>query len=142
MSDLKLIGMDQEDLEVIASHVQDALLYVQDIDFVVGKKQLNLAINRCHNEANAGGNRAQRGHAGLVFSHVEHMQVQNINRAQPVQILSLLSIEFIPTEAPAGSIELIFANNASIKLKVNCLEVHLADMGETWTSHVKPSHKL
>lgn len=142
MSDLKLIAMDQEDLEVIASHVQDALLYVQDIDFVVGSKQLNLAINRCHNEANSGANRVQRGHAGLVFSHVESMQVQNINRTQPEQILSLLSVEFIPAEAPAGSVELIFADNASIKLKVNCLEVHLADMGETWLSQAKPSHKL
>lgn len=142
MSDLKLIGMDAEDLEVIATHVQDALLYVQDIDFVVGRKQLNLAINRCHNEAETSANRVQRGHAGLVFSHVESMQVQNINRAHPEQILSLLSIEFKPSEAPAGAVELIFADNASIKLNVNCLEVHLADMGETWMSQAKPSHKL
>ncbi|MBL1242335.1 MAG: DUF2948 family protein [OCS116 cluster bacterium] len=142
MSDLKLIAMDEEDLEVISSHVQDALLYVRDIDFVVGSKQLNLAINRCHNEADIGANRAQRSHAGLVFSHVESMQVQNINRAQPEQILSLLNVEFNPAEAPEGMVELIFADNATIKLKVNCLEVHLADMGETWTSNVKPTHKL
>ena len=142
MSDLKLIGMDEEDLEVISSHVQDALLYVRDIDFVTGNKQLNLAINRCHHEADIGANRVQRGHAGLVFSHVESIQVQNINRAQPEQILSLLNVEFKPAEKPAGTIELVFADNATIKLKVNCLEVHLADMGETWVSNVKPSHKL
>lgn len=142
MSDLKLIGMDAEDLEVISSHVQDALLYVRDIDFIANSKQLNLAINRCHNEASVGANRVQRSHAGLVFSHIENMQVQNIDRSKPEQILSLLDVEFEQTEKPAGIIELIFADNVSIKLNVNCLEVHLADIGETWISNVKPTHKL
>ncbi|MGL1920843.1 MAG: DUF2948 family protein [Hyphomicrobiales bacterium] len=142
MSDLKLMGVDAEDLEVISSHVQDALLYVRDIDFNHGSKQLNLAINRCHHENDIGANRVKRSHAGLVFSHVDNIQVMNINRAKPEQILSLLNVEFNENENPAGSITLNFADNASIKLDVSCLEVHLADLGEEWTSQVKPAHKL
>lgn len=142
MNDLKLIGMDAEDLEVISSYVQDALLYVKDIDFLANDKQLNLAINRCQNEDTVGKNRVKRCHAGLVFSHVDNIQVLNIDRARPEQILSLLDIEFKPTENPAGIIELIFADEATIRLDVNCLEVHLADIGETWMSEAKPNHRL
>lgn len=142
MSDLKLIGMDIEDLEVISSHVQDALLYVQDIDFITGAKQLNLAINRCHNEVNARANGVKRSHAGLVFSHVQNIQVQNIDRTRPEQILSLLNIEFETNQSPAGVIVLNFADNATIRLDVDCLEVHLADIGETWMSGAKPTHKF
>lgn len=142
MSDLKLIAMDAEDLEVISSHVQDALLYVRDIDFAASNKQLNLAINRCHNEADMGINRVKRSHSGLVFSHVDNIQVQNINRAKSEQILSLLNVEFNPTEEPAGEMVLNFADGATIKLSVSCLEVHLADLGEQWVSKVKPTHKV
>lgn len=142
MSDVKLMAVDAEDLEVISSHVQDALLYVRDIDFNLGGKQLNLVINRCHHESDIGANRVKRSHAGLVFSDVENIQVMNINRAKPDQILSLLNVEFSEAESPAGAITLNFANNATIKLDVSCVEVHLADLGEEWTSQVKPAHKL
>ncbi len=134
--------MDIEDLEVIASHVQDAILYVADIDFTANNKQLSLAINRCHNENNIGVSRMMRSHAGLVFSHVEKMQVQGIDRSMKKQVLSLLAIEFKQIESPAGIIELKFANNASIKLEVNCLEVFLKDIGEKWQSDVKANHKI
>lgn len=142
MNGLKLIGMDEEDLEVISSHIQDALVYVKDIDFSVSSKQLNLAINRCHHEQNVGKNRVKRSHAGLVFSHIDNMQVQNINRSRPEQILSLLNVQFEAAESPSGTIVLNFADNATIKLDVNCLEVRLADLGEQWMSEVKPSHQI
>lgn len=142
MSKVKLIGMDSEDLEVISSHVQDAILYIRDVDYDVAKKQLNLAINRCQNEAQTKGNQIMRTHAGLVFSHVEAMQVQNIDKTNPDNFLSLLNVSFEMAESPAGTIQLNFADNASIKLSVNCLEVHLADIGEQWQSDAKPNHKL
>lgn len=142
MSDLKLLALDVEDLEVIATHVQDSLLYVRDIDFSASNKQLNLAVNRCHHEAKVGANRAQRSHAGLAFSHVTQIQVQNIDRSDPDLLLSLLNVEFKITDSPEGLIELIFANGSTIKLTVDCLEVHLADLGESWISDAKPKHKL
>ncbi len=142
MSNVKIAAMDAEDLEVVASYVQDAIIFVKDIDYLAQQKQLNLAINRCHNETDVGKNRSKRSHAGLVFSHVEKMQVQNIDRDNPKKVLSLLDVSFKETELPSGIIELKFANNASIKLEVSCLELHMADLGETWVSDVKPNHSL
>ncbi|NRA87039.1 MAG: DUF2948 family protein [Rhizobiales bacterium] len=142
MNNLKLVGMDAEDLEVISSHIQDAILFVRDIDYSTQSHQLNLAINRPHNESYDGTNRVTRSHAGLVFSHIDKMQVQNINKGNAEQILSLLNIEFNMREEPAGTVQLNFADNVTIKLDVNCLEVHLADIGEEWVSDVKSNHNL
>ena len=46
MTDLKLLALDTEDLEVISAHVQDAVVRVADMGYARGDHRFALLMNR------------------------------------------------------------------------------------------------
>ncbi|MEL7528744.1 MAG: DUF2948 family protein, partial [Pseudomonadota bacterium] len=46
MDQLKLAALDQEDLEVLSAHIQDAVLTVADIRFLPNEKKAVFVMNR------------------------------------------------------------------------------------------------
>ena len=81
MQPLKLIALDQDDIAIVSTHLQDA-------------------------------------------------------------VLNLLAVEFNETDAPAGTVTLIFSGGAALRLEVECLECELADLGPTWTAAARPAHVI
>lgn len=143
---LKLAALDADDLLVISAHIQDAVLRACDLVWSPSRKRFALAMNRFAWEAAPGGGRRatpyQRRRAALHFDRVSGVKSVGIDRGHPDRILSLLAIEFAPSDEPAGEVKLVFAGGAELRLTVECIEAQLADLGAAWTTTAKPGHTL
>jgi hypothetical protein len=138
---LKLLAEDAEGLGVIAAAVQDALVKLADIKFSARARTFAVEVNRFQWEQ--AGQKAPwfRSRAVLAFAGVEKAQAQGVPKGTD-EVLSLLSIEFRPGETPGGEVRLSFANNATMRLGVECLDVTLMDVGPAWPTKRKPDHRV
>ncbi len=127
---LKLIALDAEDLAVISAHVQDARVQTADIIWRQSEKRLVVGLNRLDWEQTLSGETTPRRLiAALRFDRVLACKSRNIDLNAPGTVLDLVGIEFHPSEAPAGSAMLLFAQGGALRLDVECLECELTDLG-------------
>jgi hypothetical protein len=142
MSELKLIALDAEDLDVLSAHLQDAVLKIGDVHWLAGEKRLVLTLNRFVWEA-VDGRRTrgfERRRAALSFARVTSVKSHRLNREAPDTVIDLLALRFTATDEPSGVVELIFAGGGVLRLEVECLEVALADLGAAWATGTCPEH--
>lgn len=146
MTPLKLAALDAQDLAVLSAHLQDAVLKVSDIDYRPATHEFALMVNRFAWEAKGGGlfrrARPERRRTMLQFARVMGVKTSGIDRSQGENVLSLLALRFNAAEAPAGTVELIFSGEATIRLEVECIEARLADLGAAWEAASRPAHKV
>lgn len=142
MTDLKLIALDTEDLEVVSAHVQDAVLKVEDMGFAQADRRFALLINRFDWTSTGARGKGERRRAALRFDHVTAARTAGFNPDAPDGVLELLAITFAETEAPAGTVTLDFAGGGSLALDVECLEARLHDLGAAWAAKAVPAHDL
>jgi hypothetical protein len=142
MDQLKLAALDEDDLKIISAHVQDALMQIGDIDYSPARKWLLVPMNRFVRDGKRRFFRRQyeRRRSVLHFEHVLSVRSTGIDREHIEDVLSLLAIRFIPGHAPAGTIELVFAGDAAIRLEVEFIEARLADLGAAWATSSRPFH--
>ncbi len=142
---LKLMALDKEDLSIISSYMQDAVLKAADLSYLAAERRFVLAANRFVWEE-AGRKRErnfQRRRTALHFDRVNSVRSRGFNHRDGDAVLSLLTINFVPAaEAPAGTIELIFAGDAAIEIDVECVEAQMSDLGAAWHTELKPVHPL
>lgn len=140
---LKLLALDEDDLKVVSAHVQDAVMKVRDLDFISATKQFVVPMYRFawEKEASLARPQPERRNCLLHFGRVLSVKLSGISRDKPEDILSLLAITFAPTDAPAGSIDLVFAGGGAIRLEVECIEARLTDLGGAWGASSRPEHK-
>jgi hypothetical protein len=74
-----------------------------------------------------------------MFSNVQRVSSQGVNKGDADTILSLLQIEFTETDAPSGDVLLTLAGDGVIRLTVEALDVTLKDVTRPY---VAPSRKL
>lgn len=143
-SNLKLLALDSEDLEVISAHCQDAIININDIRFLKQQNILSLLLKRFDwlSAENKADKRPQyiRHQTALHFKCVNRVQHLNLNKSNNAEALELLSINFKENDHPAGEITLIFSGGGEIKLDIECIEVELTDLGAAWEAKTKPSH--
>jgi len=142
---LRLIALDEEDLAVISTHVQDAIVRVVDLAFRPAERRFALAMNRFDWEgaiADPGERRFERRRAILRFERVLAAKTLGINPRATGTALELLAVAFAPAEPPGGAILLTFAGGAAIRLEVECIEAQLTDIGAAWATRVAPEHDL
>ena len=143
MTDLKLLALDAEDLEVLSAHVQDAVVRVSDMGYARGDRRFALLMNRFDWVTNSGKrDKGLRKRAALHFDTVQSVATNGFDPASPEGVLELLAITFQPTNDPAGIVELSFAGGGTVRLQVECLEARLSDLGATWAAAAKPIHAL
>jgi hypothetical protein len=147
MPELKLIALDADDLAVVSAHLQDALLKVGDLAYLPRERRFAALGNRFDwaDALRDGGRPAEyvRRRSVLRFERVLAAQVQGIELARKGEVLSLLTIAFEPSgvpEDPGGHVVLQFANGGAIRLKVECIEAELRDLGAVWRAKSKPQH--
>jgi Protein of unknown function (DUF2948) len=141
MEPLKLIALDRDDLEVISAHLQDASVRLGDIIWLPKEKRLVLGLDRFDWLAASGDNpEFRRCRTGLRFERVFSCKRRGIDLADKEAVLHLLAINFSETDAPAGSVTLTFADEAALRLEVECLEAEIADLGPTWAAVECPYH--
>lgn len=142
MTDLKLIALDTEDLEVISAHLQDAVIRVADMGFARRDKRFALLMNRFDWAADKPRGKGVRKRAALHFSGVTHVTFAGFDPTAPEGVVELLAITFAPSSAPSGIVELRFAGGGTVRLTVDYLEARLADLGAAWAASAKPKHVL
>ncbi|KZM49341.1 DUF2948 family protein [Labrenzia sp. OB1] len=144
MDQLKLAALDQEDLQVLSAHLQDAVLTVADIRYLPKEKKVVFVVNRFvwDKETDKRSKKHERRRSALAFAQVNAMKVQNIRQDAKGAVLELLAVTFKPGKEPSGQIELAFAGGASLLLEVECIEAQLSDLGAAWSTPNLPQHDL
>lgn len=143
MNPLKLIAFDEEDLAVVSSHLQDAVLRVADLAYLPSQRRFAVVLNRFNWEKAAGeGPEAgfERCRAALRFERVLGAQLKHLRPTAGERVLSLLSVRFEAGEPPSGYVTLTFSGDASIRLQVECIEAELKDLGPSWKARSRPQH--
>jgi hypothetical protein len=142
MTELKLLALDKDDLDVVSAHMQDAVFKVGDVRWSATERSLSLAANRFDWQAASGKRKGfERHRAALVFKRVQAVRSSGIDRERKEDVLSLLAIRFArKDEGPDGTVELVLAGGATIALDVECIEVALADIGGAWETASRPRH--
>ena len=139
---LKLLALDDEDLQVVSAHMQDAVFKCDDLQYWPSRKQFAIAANRfVWEETEAGDKPFERRRAALVFKQVKGVRSIGFDRKDGDCVLSLLAMTYETEGAgPDGSVELVLSGGGSILLDVDCIEVQLADTGGAWETKLKPRH--
>jgi DUF2948 family protein len=141
MTPLKLLALDEEDLQVVSSHLQDAVVRVGDMAYVPSQKRFAAILNRFDWEsAEKDGNRFKRRRTALRFDRVLRARHKDLQPNKPDRVLSLLAISFEMGDAPGGKVTLIFSGDVIIQLDVECVEAEMRDLGPSWATRHKPEH--
>lgn len=140
---VKFIALDIDDLEVVSTHVQDALVRVADVLWRPQENRLVVALNRFDwSGALEGQADYHRCRSALRFDRVVSCKCRNMDPAGREAVLNLLAVEFAPTDTPSGVVTLTFSGGGVLRLEVECLECELADLGPTWDTKCCPGHAV
>jgi hypothetical protein len=143
MDQLKFVVLDEEDLEIASTHLQDAVAKVSDVLWRPQEKRLVVALNRFDWEsAQSAEPEYRRRRAALRFERVLSCKCRNVNPAGKDAVLNMLDIEFVETNAPSGVVIINFSGGATLRMEVECLEAELADLGPSWTTAACPVHAV
>jgi len=143
---LRLQALDGEDLKVLAALVQDAIFPISEMRWQPAKRRFVLLLNRFRWEdreaAERQGRTYERVRAVLVIEDVLKVASSGIDRSDADTILSLLDIQFVAGDTPAGRVELILAGDGAIALDVECLDASLLDVTRPYVapSGAVPDH--
>ncbi|HEY7663760.1 MAG TPA: DUF2948 family protein [Xanthobacteraceae bacterium] len=141
MEPVKFVALDRDDLEVVSTHLQDALVKVADVMWRPSEKRLVIALDRFDwLSAECEKAELRRCRSALRFERVTCCKCRHVNPAGKDAVLNLLAVEFTETDAPAGVVSLIFSGGAVLRLEVECLEAELADLGPSWPATLRPVH--
>ena len=138
---LKFVALDGEDLEVVSTHLQDAVVKASEVLWRPQERRVVVALNRFDWEAAASkAPEYRRRRAALRFERVMSCKCRGIDSAGKDAVLNLLAVEYAETDPPSGVVTLIFSGGAAVRLEVECLEAELADLGPAWTAATCPDH--
>lgn len=140
MSLLKLIALDQEDLQVISAHLQDAVVRVDEMAYLAQENRF-AAILRRFDWTSAENGVYERRQSALRFEKIKSAQYKDIPlKSTQGSVLELLAINYEPADEVGGHITMVFAGGAAIRLEADCIEAELRDLGPVWKTRAKPEH--
>ena len=141
MTPVKFVALDQDDLEVVSTHLQDALVKVSDVIWRPHEHRVVVALSRFDWPSAEGSHpELRRCHAALRFERVNSCKCRSVDPAGKEAVLNLLAVEFSATDPPGGVVSLIFSGGGVLRLEVECLEAELADLGPSWPAAARPTH--
>ena len=144
VNNLKLLATSDEDLRVIAAHLQDSIVSVQDIANLKKNRIFLIQLNRFMWEDVEKGvfRKNKRIRTVLKFDNVISILSKNINIEDNKSFLDFLTIESILLPDKNYEIKLIFAGNSAIKIKAEVIDVTLDDQGSPWETKTQPKHNF
>jgi hypothetical protein len=163
---LKLRAHDAEDLQALATCLQDALVPLADVVYLKAEKRFVMVANRFMWERNAEdapefepepepepepGSGPEDADARFddaqprplyhrVNCAVYFDWVQNVRfrGLDPREKDQMLNL--LTVEAAPGAILLVFSGGGAIRLEVRGVRCHLEDLGEPWPTRWRPNH--
>lgn len=140
MKQLKLIAKDLEDLQVVASHLQDAIIPLMSMSYDPQTKTFRAVANRfCweHPEQEHEGQPLyHRVHSGLEIHHVARVQHKGLERDNEKRSYNLLTMY----TDEGGALHLVFSGGSELKLDIEQVHLHLGDLEHPWPTRKKPIH--
>jgi len=143
---LSLKAEDASDLQILAAALQDAIVRVNDIRFDAKSRVFTAVFNRYRWEDAPKKPKAAPGariRSGLSVAGVLNVQALNLKRTPKDAVAQLLTIGFEPSgeaEDPSGDLTLEFAGGGKMRLRVECLDILLADVSDPWRARARPDH--
>lgn len=138
---LRLVALDEDDLAIISTHLQDAIIRVGDLKFLPHERRFALCARRFDWECEPGES-PRRRLTGLHFDRVAAVRTRGVDRGSPDAILNLLAVTFTPTEAPSGRATLVFSDGSAVQLDLECIETQMKDLGPVWEAEARPAHRV
>ncbi len=137
---LKLSACDSEDMQVIAAVLQDAIVPLCDMLYRPADKCFVMIAHRFRwdDVKEAGTTETpcfERVHCALEVDGVEGVQQHNFGKDQGCGMLDLLTIML-----ENGSLKLVFAGGAEVRLKLGNWRLRIKDFGEPWPTALQPAH--
>jgi hypothetical protein len=143
-SGLRLRVEDDDDLAVLSACLQDALVAVRDLGFLVAEQSFIFVVNRFRWEGVPASSPAtadrQRVLCAVTFSAVIGVSYRGFRRTEADRILCLLAIRNIANGGRGAVVLLEFAGAATIRLEVSRLCARAQDLGEPWPTPWQPRH--
>jgi hypothetical protein len=136
---IRLRGESTDDLTVIASLTQDAILPASEISWLPRENRFGLLLNRYRWENKT--KDAERVQTVLVFDSVTAARTNGVNANDKDQILSLLDITFNAGDDGAGTLTLVLAGDGEIALDVECIDIILQDATRPYIAPSKSQPK-
>ncbi len=144
---LSLKAEDSSDLQIVSAALQDAIVRMNDIRYDAKARVFTAVFNRYRWEdapkrAKAGP--GLRIRSGLSVAAVLNVQALNLKRTPKDAVAQLLTITFAPSEQPedpGGELTLEFAGGGKMRLRVECLDILLADVSDPWRARARPDHE-
>jgi len=144
---LRLRAMDADDLAVISTLVQDAVFPVTEMTWRPKKREFAILLNRFRWEdaplAQARKRPFERVRSVLLFSDVEKVATQGVDRTDRDIVLSLMAVTYQPAEDGRGRCILTLAGDGAIGIDIEALDVTLQDVTRPYRapSGQMPDHK-
>ena len=139
---LKLLAASNEDLRVIAAHLQDTIVSAKEIANLKKNRIFLIQLNRFMWEDLEKGvfRKNKRIRTILKFDNVISVLSKNINLKVDKNFLDFLTIESDLLPDKTYEIKLIFSGNAVIKIKAEVIDVTLDDQASSWETKTQPKH--
>ena len=141
-TNLKLLATSDEDIRIVAAHLQDAIVLTKDIVSLKKNRIFLIQLNRFMWEDVEKGifRKNKRIRTVLKFDNVISVLSKNINIKNGKKFLDFLTIESNLLLDKSYEIKLIFSGDVVIKIKTEIIDVTLDDQGSPWESKTQPKH--
>tara|TARA_Y100000739_G_C20561206_1_gene443124 strand:+ start:171 stop:641 length:471 start_codon:yes stop_codon:yes gene_type:complete len=142
-SPLKLMAVDSEDLKIIATLVQDAVIPLSEISWRPKQNRFALLINRARWEDRVELSSIERVQSVLVFDDIVKVSTMGIDQNNLENVLSLLTISWEKSLETTGVFQLVFSGEGIISLRADCINVLLRDVTRPYKAPSKrrPKHE-
>lgn len=141
---INVAALDKDDLTILSALVQDAVFPMTEMRWESKTRQFGILVNRYRWElSGSSATKPERVQSVLAVENVLKVASQGIDRNDADMVLSILSIDFTPSDETSGDLTIQLAGDGAIKLTVEALECRLKDVTRPYTapSGSVPSHK-
>ena len=128
---MNLNAIDTDELKIIATILQDGLVEVSEVKYLPSIR--SFIITRFMWEEKIINKENKRVKAVLVFEDVLSVFSKNIDQMNKSNTLELMTFNYFPTKTKNIEIQLLFKNDAIIKLETEIIKCKLQDQGKPWS---------
>ena len=138
---VKLFVQDADDIKVVSSLLQDALLASADMRYDHMAGEFVAVVNRfCWEQTPRYEGPDKRPVFARTLAGLRIINVQDVKRRgleKDAEFYNLLTIDY---DEQDKQLHLVFSAQADIKIQVTQLQMVLADLSADYPTHAKPTH--
>lgn len=143
---IRLMAHSEQDLAVLSALMQDAIGKTTEIAWLPARRIFALVVNRFRWEdataAREAGRDYERVRSGLHVENVSEAKFRGFDVRKGQEAFDLLDISFHPSDDGAGTVHIECAGGGGFALKVETLDVRMADLDTVWRTKHLPQHEI